>query len=195
LVGNVGGASLSTTTTIYLTANTLDASLYVAGTTILFADASGVYHFGTILSNTSDVLSLTQASTGTPADQTPIYSLGKMIANEVWNADNTTYNTEHTYGEDLGGINLSLITAAANAIWDEDLGDHIVKNSFGSVVQDDLAGLVTSVALIPQSGSTVSWNSTALGAIADAVWDELINAGHSTANSAGKICWIRKSGR
>jgi hypothetical protein len=81
--------STSTTTTIYLTTNTVD-SIYSTGTRIIFADSSGLYHEGVIQSNDSDVLSLYTAAGAAPADQTPIYPIGigySTLAKSLTNAD------------------------------------------------------------------------------------------------------------
>lgn len=73
--GSAAGSTLSTTTTIYLTANTVD-SIYAAGTTVRFLDSSGLYHDAVIYTNVSDVLTLDPAAAAAPADGTIIYPLG-----------------------------------------------------------------------------------------------------------------------
>jgi hypothetical protein len=99
--GSGAGTTLSTNSTIYLTANTLDTILYAPGMIVMFADSAGIYHYGKIFSNTSDVLVLSPPSTGTPADLTPIYSLGKYPS---YFADELATALHYgTYGDEATG--------------------------------------------------------------------------------------------
>lgn len=106
--GSTPGSTLSTTQTIYLTANTLDSSMYAAGMTVLFADSSvpPVYHYGIISSNSGDTLTLLAAASGTPADGTKIYSLGSMISSSVWDSivGGSSHNTLGTVGAKIGYV-------------------------------------------------------------------------------------------
>jgi hypothetical protein len=102
--GAGAGTTLSTTTTIYLTANSYDTTLYASGMRVVFADTSGIYHYGIISTNVSDVLTLRTESTGTPANLTPIYSLGPSVANAVWDELTTGHDEANTYGGYLHDI-------------------------------------------------------------------------------------------
>jgi len=86
-----------------------------------------------------------------------------VIADAIWNAATVTYGTAGTYGEHVESLSAG-----------------------GDATEAKQDTIIASLALIPQSGGTTSWNSTALDAMADAVWDELL-AGHVTVDSAGLV--------
>lgn len=100
--GAVAGTSLSTTTTIYLTATVLDAQ-FAAGNVVMFSDGTMV-HFGIISSynSTTDVITLVEAVGAAPTNLTPIYVIGNTgqagVVSAAWNALWTSYTTENSFG-------------------------------------------------------------------------------------------------